>query len=215
MARMGLLASAMRYYPYIVHPITVLGVGIVVLIHHEWAQQDVPRAALWRRIGLFLATGLLALLPTGAYFLIRGVNPIAATQGNSWQMDALVASGLFIVAALMWVLWRRFDSGPLVPGAMQTLIAVTVPYIALSPIWNVSGHVIIALMPTLYLTLLDRTFWPTLLIPIVMVWNRIYLNAHTWAQSIGGLLIATAIVIGVYRLQMSKSLRSEPESTSI
>lgn len=212
---MSLLATAMRYYPYVVHPITVLGIGILVLIHHEWTGQGADRLTLWRRMGAFISTGALALLPTVLYFLLTGTNPIAATQGNSWRMDALVASGLFIVAALLWFLWQRFDWGPLVPGAMQALAAVTVPYIGLSPFWNISGHVIIALMPILYLTLIDRTFWPLLIIPIITVWNRIFLNAHTWAQAIGGFVVATVIVVGLYWLQTDGSLSPEPESTTI
>ena len=156
------LARAMEYYPYVVHPITVLGACVLALIHYEWADQDADRSALWRRVGAFIGAGVLALLPTAAYFVLSGASVTGATKGNGWQMDALVAGGLFIAAAVTWLLWRRYDWGPLVPGAMEVLVAVTVPYAVLSPVWNVSGHVIVALMPTLYLTLVDRTFWPLL-----------------------------------------------------
>ncbi|WP_135305457.1 phosphatase PAP2 family protein [Haloarcula amylovorans] len=212
---MSLLSQAMTYYPYVFHPITVLGVGILVLIHHEWTRQDGDQSVLWRRVGGFLGVGLLALIPTVAYFGITGANPIQSTMGNSWRMDALVAVGLFIAGVGMWYLWRHFDWGQLIPGAMVVLIAVTIPYIALSPFWNVSGHVIISLMPALYLALVDRKFWPFLAIPIVMVYNRIFLDAHTWAQSIGGFVIAAAIILGLYWLQTDGSLRSEPESTTL
>ena len=144
---MGLIYQVMQYYPYVFHPITVLGIGLLVLIHHEWVRQNADRSALWSRIKGFLGSGLLSLIPTVAFFLITGQNPVEATQGNSWQMDALVASGLFIAASITWYLWQRFDWGSIVPGAMETLVAVTIPYIALSPVWNVSGHVIISLMP--------------------------------------------------------------------
>lgn len=196
---MGLASTAMQYFPYVVHPITVLGIGILVLIQHEWVHQSADRATLWRRVGAFLAAGLAALVPTAAYFLLTGANPIEATQGNRWLMDALVASGLFIASGITWYLWRRFEWGPLVPGAMEAIAAVTIPYIGLSPLWNVSGHVMIALVPTLYLTLVDRKFWPLLVLPVIMVYNRVYLDAHTWAQSVGGFLIAAVIVVGVYR----------------
>jgi membrane-associated phospholipid phosphatase len=205
----------MAYYPYVFHPITVLGASILVLIHHEWARQGADRSALRRRMAGFLAAGVLGLVPTVAYFAITGIDPIKASVGNSWRMDALVASGMFIAAAATWVAWRRFDWGSLVPGAMVTLAAVTVPYVALSPFWNVSGHVITSLMPTLYLTLVDRKFWPLLAIPVVMVPNRLYLGAHTWAQSVGGFLIAAAITLGLYWMQTGRSLRSEPESTTL
>jgi membrane-associated phospholipid phosphatase len=206
---MGLVSQTMEYYPYVVHPITVLGVGVILLIHHEWARQNEGRAALWRHLGAFLGVGLLALVPTVAYFAIVGGSVMEATKGNSIVMDALVASGLLVAAGVTWYVWRRFDWGVLVPGAMQALAAVTVPYVVVSPFWNISGHVIISLMPALYLTLVDRKFWPLLVFPVVMVPNRIYLDAHTWAQSIGGFLVAALIVVGVYWVQASGSLRPE------
>lgn len=210
---MGLLSLAMEYYPYVVHPITVLGVGILVLIHYEWDLQAADTPELQRRIGGFLGAGITALLPTAAYFLLTGADPIQATKGNSWQMDALVASGILLAAAITWYLWQRFEWGPLVPNAMQTLAAVTIPYILISPIWNISGHVIVALMPTLYLTLVDRKFWPLLVIPVVMVPNRVFLDAHTWAQSIGGFLLTAIIVAGFYRLQTAGARRPDSRAS--
>jgi membrane-associated phospholipid phosphatase len=211
---MELLSQAMEYYPYVVHPITVLGVGIVLLIHHEWARQDLERSVLWRRIGAFLGVGLLSLVPTVAYFLVVGGGVVEATKGKSAIMDGLVASGLLIAASLTWVAWRHFDWGPLVRGAMQALAAVTVPYALASPFWDISGHVIISLMPALYLTLVNRRFWPLLVFPVVMIPNRIYLDAHTWEQSIAGFVVAALVVGGVYWVQASGSLRPELGATT-
>lgn len=198
---MAALRTAMEAFPYVFHPITVLGVGIIVLIYLEWDRQGADRSMLWRRIGGFLGAGVLSLIPTGVYSLYVESGLFELTKGNAWQVDALVASGLLIAASVSWWLWHRYEWGSLVPDAMEVLAAITVPYIALSPFWNVSGHVIIALMPTLFLTLVDRRFWPTLAIPLVMVPNRVYLDAHTWAQSVGGLLIAVAVVLGVRQFQ--------------
>ena len=209
---MSVLETAMRYYPYVFHPVTVLGVGILLLVHHEWARQDVDRSALWRRVGGFLGAGVLSLAPTAAYVLATGKRPLAVTHGNKWQVDALVASGIFVAAGVTWWLWHRYDWGDLVPGAMQALVLVTVPYAALSPFWNVSGHVVVSLMPTLYLTLVDRKFWPTLAIPTVMVYNRVYLNEHTLAQSVGALVLTVVLVVGLYWVQTGGSLNPEPES---
>lgn len=212
---MSALDVAMKAFPYAFHPITVLGVGIILLIHHEWSRQDAARPVFWHRLAAFLGTGVLALAPTVAFFAITGASPIAATQGNSWQMDALVASGMFVAAFVLWFLWRYFDWGRLVPGMMEALAAVTVPYIALSPVWNVSGHVIIALMPTLFLTLVDRKFWPMLAIPLVMIPNRLYLDAHTVAQTIGAFFLTLVIVLALYWYQTGGSLRPEPESATL
>lgn len=210
---MGLISLSMEYFPYVFHPITVLGVGILLLIHYEWRKQHADRSVLWHRVGGFLGAGILALVPTVAYFAITGANPIEATVGNKWQMDALVAGGVLIASGTTWAIWHRYNWGPLVIVAMETLAAVMVPYILLSPIWNVSGHVIISLMPTLYLTLVDRKFWPLLVVPVVMVPNRIYLDAHTWPQTIGGLLIALVIVGVVYWVRTSDGSIRSPNTT--
>ena len=61
-------------------------------------------------------------------------------------------------------------------------------------------------MPVLYLTLIDRRFWPSLVIPVAMVPNRIYLSAHTWAQSVGGFLVAPVVVLGRHWLRKHRSV---------
>jgi membrane-associated phospholipid phosphatase len=207
--------QAMAYYPYVFHPITVLGVGILLLVHYEWSRESASRSALWHRIGAFLGAGLLALTPTVAYFAATGANPVESTVGNSLVMDALVGGGIFIACTVTWYLWQRFDWGDLVPGMMVAVAVTTVPYAALSAVWNISGHVIISLTPALYLTLVDRKFWPLLIVPVVMIPNRIVLDAHTWTQSIAGFVVAAAIVLGLYWLQTGGSLRPEPESTTL
>ena len=208
------LTTVMQYYPYVFHPVTVLGVGTLVLIHYEWARQAADRSVLGRRVLGFLGAGVLSLAPTGAYMLLTGAGPAETMSGNAWQVDALVAGGVVIAAGGTWYLWTRLDWGPLVPTAMQAIVAATVPYGLLSPVWNVSGHVVIALAPTLYLALVDRTFGGLLAVPVVMVPNRVYLDAHTWAQAVGGFAIATVAVTGVYWIENGRSLRPATESTA-
>lgn len=211
---MSVVDTAMRYYPYVFHPAVLLGAGALVLIHYEWARQDADQSALWHRVGGFLGAGLLALVPTLAYVLVTRQGIYQVTKGNVWQVDALVAGGVMFTAGATWLLWKHYDWGSLVPGYAQALALVTVPYAALSPVWNVSGHVIMALLPTLYLTLLDRKFWPTLLIPVVMMPNRLYLDAHTLPQTVGGFVLAAVLVVGLYWVQTGGSLQSEPDSAT-
>jgi hypothetical protein len=198
----------MAYYPYVFHPIVLVGGGLLLLVHREWRERDANRVALRRRVGAFLGAGLLSLVPTGAYVLATGKSPMRVTRGNGWQVDALVASGVLVVCVLLWYVWRRFDWGRLVPGGVLALAVATVPYAALSVVWNVSGHVIFAVVPTLYLTLVDRSFWPLLVVPLVMVPNRVVVNAHTWLQSIGGLLVAAGAVVAVRTLRGARGLPS-------
>ena len=213
---MSSLSTAMEYYPYVFHPAVMIGLGALLIIHYEWTRQGTDRSSLWRRIGGFLSGGVLSLLPTAAYMLVTGQGPMETMSGNAWQVDALVAGGIAIAASVTWFLWWRYDWGSLVPTFMQALITVTVPYIALSPVWNFSGHVAMALMPMLFLVLVDRKFWPLLAIPLVMVPNRIYVDAHTWAQAIGAFVITGALVVGVYYLRNDGSLRPiSAESTPL
>ena len=195
---MSALSVLMEYYPYLFHPGVMVGGGLMVLMYLEWKRDGTGRGMLWKRYVTLAAVGTLSLLPTLAYMLATGQGPVETMQGNAWQVDFLVAGGMALVAAVLWYLWRRFEWGTVVPGALEAMVAVTVPYAALSPVWNVSGHVIFATMPTLYLVLVDRRFWPLLLVPAVMVPNRIYLDAHTWAQAIGGLLVASSLVVLVF-----------------
>ncbi|WP_137285232.1 phosphoesterase [Halorussus salinisoli] len=210
---MSVLDTAMELYPYVFHPAVMVGAGALVLIHHECARQDADRSALARRLGAFLVAGVLSLIPTLVYALVTGQGLFEVTKGNVWQVDALVAGGIFFTAGVAWFLWHRYDWGSLVPGYMEALVAATVPYIALSPFWNFSGHVTMALMPTLYLTLVDRKFWPTLAIPVVMIPNRVYLEAHDWSESVVAFLVVSAVVVGVFWWQTGGTLRSEPDST--
>ena len=211
---MDVVYQAATYYPYVFHPITLVCLGTVLLIYHEWGRQGADRSALYRRLGVFVGAGALSLVPSAAYILVTGKGPVAVTQGNGWQVDALVASGLFVVSGTLWAVWRRYDWGETVPGGMAALALVTVPYIGLSPVWNISGHVILSLWGPLYLTLVNRKFWPLLAIPVLMVPDRVIVNAHTWAQSVGAFLLASLLVIGLYYLQTDGSLRQEMGATA-
>lgn len=203
---MSLLGEAMTYYAFVFHPSTVLGAGSLMLVYEEWSAQSADRSVLWRRVGAFLGVGVLAFLPTVGYFLLRG-GLGTSLEGSTWRMDMLVASGMFIAAGATWFLWHRFDWGHLLPDAMEVLAAVTVPYAVLSPFWDISGHVIFALMPTLYLALVDRKYWPLVAIPVVMVPNRVYLNAHTLTQAVAGFVVAAVVVFGLYHLQARRRSR--------
>jgi membrane-associated phospholipid phosphatase len=175
------------------------------MIWWEWTRQDADGSTLYRRLGAFAVAGLLALLPTAVYVVVTGTGLLAATQGNAWQVDALVAGGFLTTAAVLWVVWRWRDWGDAVPGMMVALAAATVPYIALSPFWNFSGHVTMSLMPTLYLTLVDRRFAPLLLVPVVMVPNRVYVGAHSLAQSAVAFVVIAAVVVAVYRFRRDRT----------
>ncbi|WP_135362915.1 phosphoesterase [Halosimplex halophilum] len=208
---MSLLGRAVDLYGYVFHPSTVIGLGVLLLIHYEWAGQSADRSLLWKRWGAFVGAGVLGFVPTLAFFALQRGTLSKAFSGSSWQLDMMVASGVVLGAAITWGVWRRYDWGRLVPGGMAALIAVVPPYAALSPFWDISGHVIFALAPTLYLALLDRKFLPLLAIPVVMVPTRVLVNAHSALESVAGFVVAAAIVVAVY---LWRSPGSEREATA-
>lgn len=196
--------AAMEAYPYVFHPVTLLGTGFVILIYYEWNRLPASRSALWKRLGVLVGSGAAALVPTAVYMVVTGQGIAEATQGNVWQVDWLVGGGVTLAATVLWVVWEREEWGPLVPAAMEAVVVLMVPYLALSPFWNVSGHVLLAVFPALYLTLVDVKFWPLNLVPLVMVPNRIYLGAHGWPETIGGLVIAVTLTTAVFWLQSDR-----------
>jgi membrane-associated phospholipid phosphatase len=212
---MNALDIVMRYYPYVFHPAVMVGGMMLTLIYLEYDRQGASGDVLKKRLGVFALVGATSLLPTFAYMLVTGQGPVETMQGNAWQVDFLVGSGMALVAAVMWLVWHRFDWGSLIPPAMEALVVVTVPYVALSPLWNVSGHVIFSVMPTLYLVLVERRFWPLLLIPAVMVPNRLYVGAHGLSQAVAGLLIAAVLVIAVYELREEETRTPPTEAEGV
>ena len=189
---MGLLERAMDVYRYLFHPLVVIAVTVLVVAACEWRRDGGSWRALAARFGAVGVATALALVPVGGLVLLAGRRAVG--DANVWYVDLSTAAGLCLASAVAWAIWSRRDWGRAVPGALAALVVTAVPFAALSLAWNVSGHVAFTAVPTLYLALLDRRFWPTLSIPVVMVANRPIVGAHTWPQSVGGLALG---VLGV------------------
>jgi hypothetical protein len=85
--------------------------------------------------------------------------------------------------------WRS-----IIPLGVVAILVTVVPYALISLAWNISGHVVFTLVPTLYLTLVDRRFAPLLLILSIMVPNRPIVEMHPWPQAIAGFLLGLACI---------------------
>jgi uncharacterized membrane protein len=66
--------------------------------------------------------------------------------------------------------------------------------------WNISGHVLFTLVPTLYLSLVDRRYLPLLVIPLVMIPNRPMVSRHTLEQSFGSVALGVVCLVVVVKL---------------
>lgn len=204
----------MQAYAYLFHPAVALGLGAFLVIHWEWARRSLDRSALYRWLGTFVGAGVLSLAPTAAYMLATGKGPVETMQGNAAQVDVLVGGGILVATGVTWAVWRRFDWGDVTPHLMATYATMSIPYVTLSLFWNVSGHVLLSFTPALYLTLLDRRYWPTLLVPAVMGPNRLVLGAHQPAQVVGAYLIGLAVVVGAFYVRDDRAVWGEVEGAS-
>lgn len=195
-----LLTVFMKYYAIVFHPLAFLFAVSLLIIRYEGNRQDVDWPSLWTRVLTFVGITTLALIPDVIYvlFFTPGTNMILL--GNSWQIDFLTGLSLFIAASIAYYTWHINRWGPVFEGAVVILAVVAVPHVLISPFWNFSGHVAFSMMPALYVTLVDRKFWPLLIVPTLMVANRPLLGAHTWSQSVAAYIVAGVLTYATYEL---------------
>lgn len=87
--------------------------------------------------------------------------------------------------------------GELVPGSAASLVAVTIPHVAIVVFWNVSGHVLYATVPAGVLIAADRRFVPLALVPLGRVFARPLAGAYTWPEAIAGILLGVAVLLAL------------------
>lgn len=130
-----------------------------------------------------------------AFLIYRGV-PRLVGPLPPWGPDATGSVGLFCGLLVIRVWWRRFEWGETVPEVAAITLIVTVPHLLVTPVWDVSSHVLYAVTPAASLTVIDRRFGPLLVIALGMVIARPLAGAHTWAQSVGGLALGLVVAYG-------------------
>jgi hypothetical protein len=133
--------------------------------------------------------------------------PLLAGPLPTWGPDAVGSAGLAVGVLVIWLGWRLGDWGPLVPEFCLLLVAVTVPHLVVTPLWDVSTHVLYAAVPAGYATLVDRRFAPLAVVALGMVFARPLAGAHTWPQAVGGLVLAAAFLAAA-------AVRREPTATA-
>lgn len=191
------LTAFMRLYEVVFHPLWFAAMTGLVLVVYEWSRNSGDRSELGVRLGVLLGVLAVGSLPALGYVLLSPVAIGVAFTNPPWQVDVASAVGVVVTAAGLWFVWRHYDWGKLVPGGALVLVATLVPYAAIAPFWDISGHVTFTTALSLYLALVDRRFAPVVLVALVMIVNRPYLGAHTWLQSIAGFVLAVVVVAGV------------------
>ncbi|QZP36337.1 hypothetical protein [Halobaculum magnesiiphilum] len=126
-----------------------------------------------------------------AFAVYQGI-PVLLATAPAWTTNATGSVGLAVGLLVIRGWWRRADWGPVVPEYALLLVAVTVPHLVITPVWDLSSHVLYAVVPAGFLTLVDRRAAPLALVALGMVVARPIAGAHTWAESIGGLVLGVA-----------------------
>jgi hypothetical protein len=192
-----LLERFMHTFEAVFHPLWFATASVLVLVVYEWYPNGGDAVQLGKRLGTVLAVIALGRLPALGYVLLSPIGFQRALDEPPWQVDVISVVGVALTAGALWLLWRRFDWGRVVPGGAAVLLATLVPYVAVAPFWNVSGHVTFTTSLAVYLVAVDRRFAPAFLVPLVSVANRPFVDAHTWLQSVAGFVLGLAVAGGL------------------
>lgn len=185
----------MLLYQQLFHPAVVLGGAAVLVAYEDWKEQNQSWQSFTGRLGTLFGIVGISLLPV-ALVVFKTEQTIRSVRlTRIWYIDPLVAMAVTSGSALTWFIWRIRDWGRKMTGGAIAIMAAAVPYGIISPFWNVSGHVSFTVLPTVYLTTIDRKYLPTMLIPAIMVVNRPLLDMHTWEESIAGIVLGLAGVL--------------------
>jgi membrane-associated phospholipid phosphatase len=87
----------------------------------------------------------------------------------------------------------------LVPPYCLLLVGTSVLHALVVPVWDVSSHVLYAVVPTAYLLAVDRRFAVLAAVPPALVWSRVSLGAHTLAEALGGFALGLLIAVAALR----------------
>lgn len=179
--------AAVTYSAVFAPELFVFLCGLCVIGYEWWRAAYSSLAGLVMRLGVLLAGWAVG------FAVYKGV-PALLSSVPTWGPDFTGSAGLGLGVLCIWWAWRRLDWGEEVPGFSLALVVATVPHLAVTPVWDVSSHVLYAVVPAGYLVLVDRRFVPLGLVALGMVLARPLAGAHTWAQSVGGLLLGVAVL---------------------
>lgn len=183
--------SVARTYSAVFAPEYFVLVCAVALIVYEWrAPVDRRHRQLASRFGVLVFGWVVA-------FAIYESAPAVFPASVTWRTDFMGSLGLAVGVLLIWAAWRRWEWGEEVPEFCAMLVGLTAVHLAITPFWDVSSHVAYAVAPAGFLAAVDRRFFPLLIVPVGMVFARPLAGAHTWLQSIGGVVLGGA-ALGVW-----------------
>lgn len=181
----------MLFYKDAFDPKYFLFLSFILIVFYDWKNQTKEIKYFFERIAVISISYIVALI------IIDLIMMQIVGRSSSYPQyleDYSNLAGLMLGLALSVALWKKFKFGKEFLHAAFGLLAVSIPFAVISYFWNISGHVTYTAAPVTYLVLLDRRLLLLYVIPVVMVFNRPYVGAHTPLQSISGFILGTALM---------------------
>jgi hypothetical protein len=199
-------AALARLYSTVFSPEYVLLACTLALVAVE-RRRGHRDGRLVARLGVVAAAWLLA-------FAVYRSAPLVFDPVPVWAGDLLGGVGLAAAFVLIGAAWRRFAWGPVVPEFAAVVVVVSVVHSLVTPFWDVSSHVLYTAVPAGYLALVDRRTLPVVVVPLGMTASRPLAGAHTWTQSVAGLVAAGLLVGLVATYRNGRGRTAEPPATT-
>lgn len=144
--------------------------------------------SFWIRVAVVVAAWIIGTAIYRLYFVLTPAKP-------QWVEDLFAVARLLSACLFSLYLWNYFGFGDVIPRVITAGVVVGFIFAAISPFWNISGHVTYTTFMIGVLTL-TNTIWAVLApVVAVMVVNRVYLNRHGLDESIGGVMLG---VLGIF-----------------
>ena len=185
------LYSFMLVYQDVLSPIYFLLLCAIIVVYLDWKEKG---GSMMARVATIVASWVVAYAIYSLYFYLYPGSP-------QWVEDAFAVAGLMTAAAITYLVWSVKGYGRTTVGAIVSSMVVSIPYVVISPVWNISGHVAFTTAPAAFLTAIDRKFAPLFVVPIIMLVNRPIVGAHTVAESVAGLLLGLLSLVGVWYIR--------------
>lgn len=181
----------MLFYKDAFDPKYFLFLSFILIVFYDWKNQTKEIKYFFERIAVISISYIVALIIVDLIMMqIVG----RSSSYPQYLEDYSNLAGLMLGLALSIALWKKLKFGKEFLHAAFGLLAVSIPFAVISYFWNISGHVTYTAAPVTYLVLLNRRLLLLYAIPVVMMFNRPYVGAHTPLQSISGFILGTALM---------------------
>ena len=171
-------------------------------------------ALLFYRGWLLVTLLYTAILPIGLIVALQKSGHIASLQ-LSQRQERNLPYALCLVCYLVFTLRLAHSGQPVFVSFVMAGVCLTLAAVmTINRSWQVSAHAAgmggLMGMIIAYMLLKRSMLWPSLLVvaalSLLVIYARLYLNAHTWQQTVAGWL--TGIVMTLFPYCLALCLRS-------